>query len=99
MKDDQLLWDPVDPLIGIDPPAESPQPPDYDNPWIDCEDELPPCDGHYQILDDTNKFWAVAFYDGFGFLFQDVYRIPKFWKKYLSPKKRYGKIKKLPPGV
>jgi hypothetical protein len=72
-----------------------------DGDWIDVEDELPPCDGTYEITNfpENEIDWlkrtmtATGYYDGYGFGYLGVYRTPKYWRKYSPIEKRYGKIK------
>lgn len=59
--------------------------------WIECDNELPPCDGWYWV---SNKFTdaGLAIYDGYGFKDGNIYKTPKYWKTYIPKPKRYGKI-------
>lgn len=63
--------------------------------WISVDDELPPCDGHYEISNDKNLSLAqsVCFYDGHGFIYSGIYRPIEFWRPHTTMPKRYGKIK------
>ncbi len=69
--------------------------------WICCDEELPPCDGTYEITNNPDweegpinrYFTALACYDGYGFEHLGIYRYPGWWRKYERPEKRYGKIK------
>ena len=65
--------------------------------WIDCEKELPPCDGWYEICDSNatsqyDYYIGQALYDGIGFIVKNSYREPKYWRQIVIKKKRYGKI-------
>lgn len=70
-----------------------------DHPWIECEKELPPNDGFYEVTNHPDKqndflkheMTAAAYYDGHGFTYLGVYRTPKYWKKYQFLEKKYGK--------
>jgi hypothetical protein len=67
--------------------------------WINCEYELPPCDGLYEICNcydktSTNLYDVVlARYDGYGFEYDKKYFKPTYWKQYEPPQKKYGKQK------
>lgn len=67
-----------------------------ENPWIKTEEELPPCDGIYEIANkDTLDSPNILSYDGHGFTIQGrcvSYFIPEYWRE-IKPfkKKRYGK--------
>jgi hypothetical protein len=65
-----------------------------ENPWIDSNKELPPCDGNYQVsnFSATMHDWSISYYDGIGFIYENAYRNPKFWRKLDDLKKRYGKL-------
>lgn len=75
-----------------------------ENPWINCEKELPYCDGAYEILDNEDSIIQVL-YDGYGFLIYQGNYIDghynvgyvdsvKYWRYIPNKKrKRYGKIK------
>jgi hypothetical protein len=60
--------------------------------WKECTVELPPKDGWYQVCNDGNAI-GVCFYDGIGFLYEENYRYPTFWKEIKEVEKRYGKVK------
>ena len=75
--------------------------------WIESDKELPGADGKVWITNRPIKagelikyeevivmgfYQAVAFYDGYGFLFDGIYRPAQFWMPYKELKKRYGKI-------
>ncbi len=70
-----------------------------DNPWIKCSEELPPCDGEYEITYELNedKFNYICLYDGVGFYFkwenQEMYLSPYCWRFAKPKEKRYGKVK------
>jgi hypothetical protein len=61
--------------------------------WVSCEYELPMKDGFYEVtnhpLRDT---FGQCWYDGYGFLFENIYRNPKYWREIERKEKRYGKI-------
>ena len=69
--------------------------------WIKSSEELPPCDGSYEITNfpDAEGDWAnrnvtaSAYYDGYGFSYGGVYREPAYWRNCKRLEKRYGKIK------
>lgn len=71
------------------------------NPWRLVTEELPPCDGYYEIGNvpyseremheyGVNRF---AYYDGHGFLHLGRYGHPKYWRVAAPEKRRYGKLK------
>jgi hypothetical protein len=64
-----------------------------ENPWIECSKELPPCDGIYNITNGANDPYGGVgvIYDGFGFIFEGIYRHPKFWRYRDQLNKKYGK--------
>jgi hypothetical protein len=64
-----------------------------ENPWIECAKELPPFDGIYNISNDNiNQSLGISVrYDGYGFIFNDIYRDPKYWRYIDQSKKKYGK--------
>jgi len=67
------------------------------NDWIKSNEELPPCDGNYQVannIDLLNRSWGTAFYDGYGFKNGAVYVDPEYWRPVKFPIKKYGKVKK-----
>lgn len=66
--------------------------------WIKCEDELPPCDGRYQVTNHPESSWGegkigTADYDGYGFMILGAYRNPLWWKPLETYSKKYGKQK------
>lgn len=69
--------------------------------WISIEEELPPCDGTYEITNHPEfeedpikrELTSTAYYDGYGFEFLGVYRNPGYWRKFEMKEKKYGKIK------
>lgn len=63
--------------------------------WIDVEKELPPCDGIYEVTNNSNSLQqqGALYYDGIGFLLVSAYRPVKFWRPFNKIEKRYGKIK------
>jgi len=58
--------------------------------WIETEKELPQEDGTYEICNHP-EMTATAYYDGYGFQYLGIYRIPKYWKDYKILEKKYGK--------
>jgi hypothetical protein len=62
---------------------------DISNPWIYSIDELPPCDGEYEIF--TYHAVGKCYYDGYNFYFAEIPidPQPKVWR-YIKIKK-YGK--------
>ena len=66
-----------------------------DNPWIKCSEELPPCDGVYEVL--TSFVGLKCKYDGVNFLVssQDGVKIVycEYWRHIKPKEKRYGKVK------
>lgn len=63
-----------------------------ENPWINVEDELPPCDGIYEVSEDQCEWYVgIVTYDGVGFLYGFTYRNPKFWRYPVKLEKKYGK--------
>lgn len=67
------------------------------NNWIKCDEELPPCDGYYEISTYL-CYGTLAFYDGVGFMVLSCYRHPTYWRNFKIQEKRYGKIKDLKNG-
>ena len=65
-----------------------------DSTWKKSEEELPPCDGFYEISNDPSdpEHVGVAKYDGYAFDYLGIYREPKFWRATVEKNKRYGKI-------
>lgn len=67
--------------------------------WIESEKELPQEDGTYEICNHPEaendgirrEMTATAYYDGYGFQYLGVYRIPKYWRDYKRLEKKYGK--------
>lgn len=73
--------------FGISNPIE-------ENPWIDCEKELPPCDGEYEALLECFTQLDV-FYNGYYFTHGIEGRIDDIthWRHITKKEKRYGKVK------
>ena len=70
--------------------------------WIKTEEELPPCDGIYEVTNHPEieedpiirHVTSTANYDGWGFQYLGVYRNPGYWRKIPERKQKiYGKIK------
>lgn len=68
--------------------------------WVNCDDELPPADGIYEVTNHPEFEFVkapchigVLSYDGFGFLYDGIYRPVQYWRHYLKPEKKYGKQK------
>jgi hypothetical protein len=61
--------------------------------WIKCEDELPKEDGQYWICGMAQHVIGYAFYDGWGFQSEGIYREPYFWAYREEKQKKYGKQK------
>ena len=67
--------------------------------WIECSKELPEKDGSYEIcnhpeLENDNlkrECTTTAYYDGYGFQWLGIYRMPKYWRKYNMAERKYGK--------
>jgi hypothetical protein len=67
--------------------------------WIQTESELPQKDGTYEICNHPEaendgirrEMTATAYYDGYGFQYLGVYRIPKYWREHPKTEKKYGK--------
>lgn len=67
---------------------------DPDNPWIKSLEELPPSDDIYEICSNPGSSdTGVAAYDGYGFIHDQVYVRPIYWRRYVPLQKKYGKIK------
>lgn len=64
------------------------------NDWIDIKNELPPCDGLYEITNDPESIRQLGclLYDGIGFKYDHAYKPVEFWRHIAKPIKRYGKI-------
>jgi hypothetical protein len=61
------------------------------NNWICIIDELPPKDGQYLVTNNPGgKVSAIAEYDGYGFLADELYIQINFWKPVDQQEKRYG---------
>lgn len=70
--------------------------------WIDTEVELPSSDGSYEITNtpayESDGDWtqrypiSTAYYDGWGFSCNGVYKQPRYWRKHELAEKRYGKV-------
>ena len=63
------------------------------NEWKKTSIELPPKDGFYEVRNSAIDY-NIAYYDGLGFLFYNVYRIPDEWKEFSPRVKRYGPVPK-----
>jgi hypothetical protein len=72
--------------------------------WIKCADELPPCDGKYEVTNRPNykvtdivvflgPIEGILDYDGYGFRDSKQYYNPTHWRYYTPPSKKYGKQK------
>jgi hypothetical protein len=63
--------------------------------WKNCDEELPPCDGFYIVgITPKHDYGFELRYDGYGFIYEGIYRPVKFWR-FVEQKtqiKRYGKI-------
>lgn len=63
--------------------------------WIKTEDEWPPCNGMFEVLCNDSKTSAVAYYNGFGFIFDGKFLDIKSWRNVEERRqKRYGKVEK-----
>ena len=60
--------------------------------WKDSEIELPPKDGHYQVMNRNSMVMGICFYDGHGFLYEGKYREPDLWRDLMPLQRRYGKV-------
>lgn len=68
--------------------------------WIDTEYELPPCNGVYEVLWDDRKTSTVAYYNGYGFIFDSKFLDAKYWRPVEERRqKRYGKLEKTKPSL
>ena len=63
--------------------------------WNNVYEELPPCDGMYQVANNPTLHGDIGIceYDGLGFLLSGIYRYPMYWRKIPILEKKYGKIK------
>lgn len=63
--------------------------------WINCENELPPCDGRYFVTNRTDSEWGwgCCDYDGYGFSSYGIYVTPTHWAYDSEKIKKYGKQK------
>ena len=61
-----------------------------ENEWKDVKEELPPCDGYYEV--DTGYVSGISYYCGFGFDFAVSSPVLR-WKQVDESKKKYGKVK------
>jgi hypothetical protein len=60
--------------------------------WIKCSQELPPCDGLYEVSNQPLEICQGIFeYDGIGFLHLGIYRPVSYWRDYKRLEKKYGK--------
>lgn len=66
--------------------------------WINCDDELPSEDGFYEVTNsvDPNHNLPLneivyCIYDGFGFLYNHIYRNFCYWRCVKGIEKKYGK--------
>ncbi len=64
------------------------------NDWKDVEEELPSCDGSYEVISSpSNPFdLRVCYYNGYGFIEGNVFKNPQYWRVITPREKRYGKI-------
>lgn len=66
--------------------------------WIKTDEELPPCDGYYEVCnrpnDELHCDAEYAFYNGHVFLSDSVYKFPDYWRELPRRDKKYGKILK-----
>lgn len=61
--------------------------------WKSVNQELPMKDGYYEVTNKPNEsVIGIMWYDGHGFMHENIYRIPQFWKDHFPKPKRYGKI-------
>lgn len=70
--------------------------------WIKTDEELPPCDGSYEIcnnpkiINPTNISYDIGMgtYDGYGFrpICREHYVYPSYWRNINLRSKRYGKV-------
>lgn len=63
--------------------------------WIKCADELPPCDGLYEVTNLPGMCGSQGFieYDGYGFIHEGAYRPVSYWRSRIEKReKRYGKV-------
>ncbi len=64
--------------------------------WIRTDKELPPEDGYYwatnwpENTDSTDR--VIAYYDGYGFKCEGIYRSPLYWMNLERLSKKYGKV-------
>ena len=66
--------------------------------WTKSDEELPPCDGKYEVTNDRFSLdlshFGILDYDGFGFTDGISYKNPAYWRPYRKLEKKYGKIEK-----
>jgi len=64
------------------------------NDWKNVEEELPPCDGSYEVTNHPDKPYDLGFfyYNGYGFIDGDVFKNPQYWRNVSPREKRYGKV-------
>ena len=62
--------------------------------WISVKEELPLYNGSYEVTNNPDTLRSlvvgICYYDGFGFLFENIYRPILFGRKIISMEKRYG---------
>lgn len=65
---------------------------DLGSDWINTDEELPPCDGLYEVANFKLKLTAFMNYDGIGFSHDGFYVPVQFWRKPQPILKKYGKV-------
>jgi len=69
---------------------------DETNNWFDSSEELPPCDGMYEVTNFSGSLrdWGIFEYNGYGFIYEGSFRPIKFWRYIKKREKKYGKVEK-----
>ncbi len=64
-----------------------------ENEWFDINKELPPYDAYYEVTNNCleMKDLGVCEYNGYGFIYDGVYKYPKFWRFFKLVEKKYGR--------
>ena len=61
--------------------------------WKHVGRELPMKDGFYAVTNNPmHDVEGICWYDGYGFLYESIYRNPTYWKEIERKQKRYGKL-------
>jgi hypothetical protein len=72
---------------------EYPTPNPFDRKWMNVNEELPIVDGFYEVTNNPERpiDLCVCEYDGVGFIYDRIYRNPKYWRYIKNLEKKYGK--------